>query len=157
MPEEIFDNLDDWNRCIWSVSPDRKDEVCGLRPGQNPVSSGGKVKDRGIVGRLKDSLLNDQSIISVPTDFVGPPGPINSGVVGPEISGLVLTPDARPVEAGEVVDGGLVPQLWYAPNKAAGAAIRALPRPLQVPVAIVFPWLFWLLVAGYVYSKLRRK
>lgn len=157
MPEEIFDNLDDWNRCIWSVSPDRKDEVCGLRPGQNPANSGGKVKDRGLVARLKDSLLNSQAIISVPSDFIGPPGPINSGVVGPEIPGLVLTPDARPVGAGEVVDGGLVPDLWYAPNKAAAAGIRALPKPFQVPFALAFPWLFWLLVAGYVYSKLRRK
>lgn len=155
MPEEIFDNVDDWNRCIRVVSPDRKDEVCGLRPGQNPVSSGGKIKSPGIIGRLKDKVLGTQSQISVPTDFIGPPGPINSGVVGPEIPGLVLTPDARPVGAGEVVDEGL--GLWYAPNKAASSAIRALPKPFQIPVALAFPWIFWLLVAGYVYSKLRRK
>lgn len=157
MPEEIFSNVDDWNRCIWSVSADRKDEVCGLRPGTNPPAGAGKAKTPGILTRLKDRVLGTQSSISVPTDFIGPPGPINSGVAPPEIAGLVLTPDARPVPPGEVVDEGLGLGLWYAPNKAAGAAIRALPKPFQVPIALAFPWLFWLLVAGYVYSKLRRK
>lgn len=152
---EIYSTVEEWNGCLGIYGNSGiRDEMCGCRPGSmDPVKA---PPGRSLIDRLKDRYLGNQQIISVPFDFVGPAGPINTGV-NPPVIGAILDMDARVVTPGEVVDGGWVPTLFWAPNKAASSAIQEVPQKYRVLVASVFPWLFWALVGGGIYLAMKRR
>jgi hypothetical protein len=143
-----YGSSQEWAQCRRNFAASSEvDEICGCDPSLylNPI---GKPKGKADVSRLWGYLTGGQAELEKMSE--------NTGFVTPPIE-TVLDPDGRPVTPGEVVGGGLGAQVFYAPNKAASALLTKLPRRFGVVVAGWLPWLFWLLVAWWAYSKLKGK
>lgn len=147
-----FTTRDDWYNCISKFAPgDVRDFQCGCDPSAaDPLTRpAGKSKggSKGLVDRVIDYLTGTQNEIEMG----------NTGVATPDIPSTVLDPDNRPVNPGELTDNGLLPSIFYAPNKAVGGALKLVPERYRVGVAVAFPWIFWLLVGGFIVQRFRKK
>jgi hypothetical protein len=157
-----FTTRDEWYGCISKFAPgDVRDEQCGCdpslyEPGEDPIVGAGKKKggSRNLVDRVIEFITGGQDKLPVSST---PYTPTNTGVATPDIPSKILDPDNRPVSPGELTDGGIVPTVFYAPNKVLGPALKLVPEKYRVNFAIAFPWIFWLLLGGFIIQKVRGK